>query len=110
MVCPPRHPSHLGVPLSVESAICSVPVDREGPFAPGHLGELTRIVSPDLVDAALQATRATQRRVRMLPSRVVVYLLLAGALFAEIGYTQVWARLVAGLAPGGVSRPGSSAL
>lgn len=46
----------------------------------------------------------------MLPSRVVVYLLLAGALFAEIGYTQVWARLVAGLDPAGVSRPGSSAL
>ena len=46
--------------------------------APGHLGELTRIVAFDLVDAALENTRATQRRVRVLPSRVVVYLLLAG--------------------------------
>jgi len=71
---------------------------------------LTRIVSPDLVDAALAATRATQQRVRMLPSRVVVYLLLAGALFAEVGYTQVWSRLVAGLDPASVGRPGSSAL
>ncbi|OHU81725.1 transposase [Mycobacterium talmoniae] len=82
----------------------------EGPFAPGHLGELTRIVSPDLVDAALETTGRVQRRVRVLPSRVVVYLLLAGALFAEIGYRQVWARLVAGLDPATVATPGSSAL
>ena len=51
-----------------------------------------------------------QRRVRVLPSRVVVYLLLAGALFADIGYRQVWARLVAGLDPVTVAAPGSSAL
>lgn len=81
-----------------------------GPFAPGHLGELTRIVSPDLVDAALESTGGMQRRVRVLPSRVVVYLLLAGALFAEVGYLQVWARLVAGLVPAPVATPGSSAL
>jgi hypothetical protein len=71
---------------------------------------LTRIVSFDLVDAALENTGRVQRRVRVLPSRVVVYLLLAGALFAEIGYQQVWARLVAGLDPATVSTPGSSAL
>jgi hypothetical protein len=35
--------------------------------------------------------------VRDLPSRVVVYLLLAAALFADLGYTQVWARMIAGL-------------
>ncbi|MBB5166263.1 IS4 family transposase [Mycobacterium sp. AZCC_0083] len=81
-----------------------------GPFTPGHLGELTRIVSPDLVDAALETTGATQRRLRVLPSRVVVYLLLAAALFAEIGYQQVWARLVTGLDPASVASPGSSAL
>jgi hypothetical protein len=71
---------------------------------------LTRIVSCDLVDAALENTGRVQRRVRVLPSRVVVYLLLAGALFAEIGYQQVWARLVAGLDPATVATPGSSAL
>jgi len=71
---------------------------------------LSRIVSPDLVDAALENTGGVQRRVRVLPSRVVVYLLLAGALFAEIGYQQVWARLVAGLDPATVAAPGSSAL
>ncbi|MDZ7883916.1 MAG: IS4 family transposase [Mycobacterium sp.] len=82
----------------------------EGPFAPGHLGDLTRIVSSDLVDAALEYTGAVQRRVRVLPSRVVVYLLLAGALFSEIGYCQVWARLTAGLDPATAATPGSSAL
>lgn len=71
---------------------------------------MTRIVSCDLVDAALENTGCVQRRVRVLPSRVVVYLLLAGALFAEVGYQQVWARLVAGLDPGTVAAPGSSAL
>ncbi|WP_272955781.1 IS4 family transposase [Mycolicibacterium frederiksbergense] len=74
------------------------------------MGELTRIVSADLVDAALENTGRVQRRVRVLPSRVVVYLLLAGALFTEIGYRQVWARLVAGLDPATVAAPGSSAL
>jgi hypothetical protein len=71
---------------------------------------LTQSVSFDLVDAALKTTRAVEHRVRVLPSRVVVYLLLAGALFAEIGYRQVWARLVAGLDPATVATPGSSAL
>ncbi|SLJ76290.1 IS4 family transposase [Mycobacteroides abscessus] len=82
----------------------------EGPFAPGHLGELTAVVSADLVDAALREAGAVQRRVRMLPSRVVVYLLLAAVLFSEIGYCQVWARLTAGLDPATVATPGSSAL
>ncbi|MDZ7883430.1 MAG: IS4 family transposase [Mycobacterium sp.] len=82
----------------------------EGPFGPGHLGELTRIVSHDLVDAALENTGRVQRRVRVLPSRVVVYLLLAGALFAEVGYRGVWAHLIAGLDSATVATPGSSAL
>ena len=96
--------------MSVQSVISRAASSGQGPFAPGHLGELTRIVSADLVDAALETTGSTQRRVRVLPSRVVVYLLLAGALFAEIGYQQVWARLVAGLDPATVATPGSSAL
>jgi hypothetical protein len=81
-----------------------------GVFAPGHLGELTQIVPFEMVDAALESARAVQARVRDLPSRVVVYLLLAGALFAEIGYPQVWARMVAGLDGVVVADPGSSAL
>lgn len=68
-----------------------------GAFAPGHLGELTQVVPFEMVDAALDDAGRTQRRVRLLPSRVVVYLLLAGALFAGQGWRQVWHRLTAGL-------------
>jgi hypothetical protein len=82
----------------------------EGVFAPGHLGELTQIVSFDLVDAALAAAGAVQRRVRVLPSRVVVYVLLAGALFEQIGYRQVWARLVSGVGGPVAPAPSTSAL
>ena len=46
---------------------------------------------------ALAATGTAQARIRVLPSRVVVYLLLAGCLFAELGYRQVWHKLTAGL-------------
>jgi hypothetical protein len=63
-----------------------------------------------MVDAVLEETGTTQRRVRDLPSRVVVYLLLAGCLFAELGYRQVWLRLVAGLDGLDVADPGETAL
>lgn len=81
-------------------------------YAPGHLGELTQIVPFEMVDAVLAETRRVQQRVRDLPSRVVVYLLLAGALFAEVGYRQVWSRLVTGLDPaiGPVASPSAAAL
>jgi hypothetical protein len=81
-----------------------------GRFAPGHLGELTQQVPFEMVDAVLAEGRAVQRRVRDLPARVVVYLLLAAGLFAELGYRQVWARLVAGLDGLAVATPTSSAL
>ncbi|MEU4805390.1 IS4 family transposase [Actinosynnema sp. NPDC023587] len=81
-----------------------------GRFAPGHLGELTRIVPFEMVDDVLASTGKTQARVRDLPSRVVVYLLLAAGLFGELGYGQVWARLVSGLDGMAVAMPTSSAL
>ncbi|MET0419729.1 MAG: transposase domain-containing protein [Actinoplanes sp.] len=80
-----------------ESAISRVVRVAAGPFAPGHLGELTQQVPFEMIDAVLAETGAVQRRVRALPARVVVYLLLAGCLFAELGYRQVWQRLLAGL-------------
>ena len=70
-----------------------------GRFAAGHVGELTRIVPFEMVDAALAETGATQRRIRDLPSRVVVYLLLAAGLFADLGYPQVWIHMITGLGP-----------
>ena len=81
-----------------------------GVFAPGHLGELTQIVPFEMVDHALAATGTTQARIRVLPSRVVVYLLLAGCLFAELGYRQVWHKLTAGLGSLPVASPGDNAL
>jgi hypothetical protein len=81
-----------------------------GVFAPGHLGELTQIVPFEMVDEALAATGTTQARIRMLPSRVVVYLLLAGSLFAELGYQQVWHKLTAGLGKLPVASPSGNAL
>lgn len=82
----------------------------EGAFAPGHLGELTRFVPFEMVDEILAETRAVQARVRDLPSRVVVYLLLAGCLFADMGYGQVWHRLAAGLNGLAVATPTVGAL
>jgi hypothetical protein len=99
-----------GVPLSDQFVISRKITVAAGPYAPGHLGELTQVVPFDLVDEVLTETRGTQSRVRDLPSRVVVYLLLAAGLFAEVGYRQVWARLIAGLDGLPVAMPTSSAL
>lgn len=63
-----------------------------------------------MVDAALAETRAVQQRLRALPSRVVVYLLLAAGLFEGLGYRQVWARMCAGLTGLAVATPTPSAL
>jgi hypothetical protein len=93
-----------------KSAISRVVTVAGGRFAPGHLGELTQQVPFEMVDAALEETRRVQRRVRDLPARVVVYLLLGGCLFAEMGYGQVWRRLAAGLGGLPVAAPTASAM
>ena len=82
----------------------------EGAFAPGHLGELTQHIPFEMVDAVLAQTRKTEARVRDLPARVVVYLVLAGCLFTDRGYGQVWHRLVAGLGGLVVAAPTAAAL
>ena len=87
-----------------KSAITRAVTVAGGRFAPGHLGELTQQVPFEMVDAVLEQTCRVQNRIRDLPSRVVVYLLLGGCLFAELGYSQVWQRLAAGLG-GWASRP-----
>jgi hypothetical protein len=79
-------------------------------FAPGHLGELTRLVPFEMVDEVLATTGRTQSRVRLLPARVVMYLLLAGCLFAELGYRQVWSKLTSGLHTLPIVAPSGSAL
>jgi hypothetical protein len=68
-----------------------------GVFAPGHLGELTQYLPFELVDDVLAQTRAVQRRLRDLPSRVGVYFVLALGMFPHLGYARVWGKLTAGL-------------
>ena len=81
-----------------------------GVFAPGHLGELTRFIPFEMVDEVLAATRRTQQRIRLLPARVTVYLILAGCLFAELGYPLVWRKLTAGLDGLDLTEPSSGTL
>ncbi len=52
----------------------------------------------EFVDAVLEETGCAQRRLRDLPSRAVVYFLLAMCLFPEVGYRLVWNKLTAALA------------
>ena len=68
-----------------------------GVFGPGHLGELTRVVPFEMVDAVIDQHRVGQRRVRLLPTRVGVYFLLALGLFPRASYRGVWAKLTAGI-------------
>jgi hypothetical protein len=86
-----------GVLLSANGVITRDVVVAGGVFAPGRLGELTWVVSFAMVDAVLAEAGGAQERVRVLPSRVVVYLLLAAGLFESLGYLVVWRRLIAGL-------------
>jgi Insertion element 4 transposase N-terminal len=65
-----------------QSVITRTVTVAPGRFAPGHLGELTQQIPFEMVDAALAQTGRTQARLRDLPARVVVYLLLAGCLHA----------------------------
>lgn len=81
-----------------------------GVFAPGHLGELTRVVPFELVDAVLEEAGARERRLRLLPSRAGVYFLLAMCLFPQPGYLGVWGKLTAALDGLGLAVPSPKAL
>jgi hypothetical protein len=96
--------------LADQIAITRTVTVAAGVFAPGHLGELTQLIPFEMVDEVLAATRRVQQRIRLVPARVVVYLILAGCLFAEHGYGQVWQQLTTGLAGLTLAEPTSSAL
>ncbi|MGW1616589.1 transposase domain-containing protein [Streptomyces sp. NPDC002285] len=81
-----------------------------GVDAPGHLGELTQIVDFVLVDAVIEETGSREKRLRLLPSRVVVYFVLALALFEDCSYRGVWGTLTAGLEGLPLVRPAASSL
>jgi hypothetical protein len=73
-------------------------------LAPGGLltdrigiGVLTRLVPRDLVDEVLSETGRREKRSRLLPAHVVVYFVMAMAVFRD-GYEEVMRRLAGGLA------------
>jgi hypothetical protein len=82
----------------------------EGVYAPGHVGELTQVLDFGLVDAVARETGTVQRRTRLLPTRVVIYFVLALALFEHCGYRRVWAKMVAGLRVLALATPSASGL
>jgi hypothetical protein len=93
--------------LSVKSAISGA-ARAVGVFAPGHLGELSRVIPHELVDAVLAECGCRDRRLRVLPVRVGVYFVLALCLFPEVGYLQVWMKMAGGVA--GAAAPTAKAL
>jgi transposase IS4-like protein/DDE family transposase len=96
--------------LQEESVITRTVRAAPGVLAPGHLGELTQVIDFALVDAVLAETGTAERRRRLLPARVVVYFVLALALFEGCSYLAVWGKLTAGLAGLPVVRPAASSL
>jgi hypothetical protein len=86
--------------LRLQSAITSIMrtiTVAAGVFAPGHLGELTPFIPFELVDAVLTETGRREQRLRLLPSRVGVYFVLALALFPELSSTGVWKQLTSSI-------------
>jgi hypothetical protein len=61
------------------------------------IGVLTRLVPRDLVDEVLAETGRREKRSRLLPAHVVVYFVMALAVFRD-GYEEVTRRLTGGLA------------
>jgi transposase IS4-like protein len=82
--------------VQVEGALVPPVVDRIA------LGALTSTFPPELVDRVLEQTGRVEQRRRLLPARVVVYYVLALALFASSAYEEVMRCLVEGL---GWARP-----
>jgi hypothetical protein len=61
------------------------------------LGVLTRAFPPDVVDLVIARAGAGQARNRLLPSRLMVYYVMAMALFAAGSYEEVMRSLLAGM-------------
>ena len=61
------------------------------------LGALTSTFPPELVDRVVAQTGRAEQRRRLLPARVVVYFVLALALYGHAAYEEVMRCLVEGL-------------
>ncbi|MDT0468434.1 IS4 family transposase [Streptomyces sp. DSM 41699] len=95
--------------LPKSASVSSIPTGPDV-YAPGHVGELTQIIDPVLVDAVIEETAAREQRLRLLPARVVVYFVLALAFFERSSYQGVWGKLTVGLGDTVVARPCASSL
>lgn len=62
------------------------------------IGVLTRVFPAELIDRVVVEAGRLERRQRLLPARVVVYYVLALALFSDSSYEEVMRQLVEGLA------------
>jgi hypothetical protein len=78
------------------STVAATPASTQPAWQRIGLGVLARSVPAQLIDQAVAATGVTQRRLRLLPARVVVVFVLALAVFSGEGYRQVWRQLVSG--------------
>jgi hypothetical protein len=61
------------------------------------IGVLASVIRRDLVEEVINATGSRELRMRLLPTHVVVYYVIALALFFGEGYEEVMRRLVGGL-------------
>lgn len=89
-------PAALDESASAGAASTPPAARAAGVWDPAHLGDLSGHLPTELVDEALTATGTRERRIRALPSRVIVYFVLALALFPELGYRSVLGKLCLG--------------
>ncbi len=61
------------------------------------IGVLTRTFTKDLIDEILARSNKVQQRIRLLPSRVVMYYVLALSLYPQDAYEEVMRHLTEGL-------------
>lgn len=79
----------------------SIPAGQPGSERPRltdsiSIGVLARVVTRETVEEVLAETRKKEHRVRLMPAHVVVYFVMAMAVFQD-GYEEVMRRLVGGL-------------
>jgi hypothetical protein len=70
----------------------------------GSHSALTSTFPPDLVDQVIEQTGRAEQRRRLLPARVVVYWVLALALYGQAAHEEVLRWLVEGLGWGGADQ------
>ncbi len=61
------------------------------------LGVIARVYRRDLVDEVIAETRSKEKRTRLLPARLVVYYVIALALFFGEAYEEVMRKMIGGL-------------